>query len=276
MTTVARLKSLSKHAVDKTLRKLGWSLSKRRIDGLFGKYVFYADRSSWLQASMLASEYEPETREMLRKTLRPGMVALDIGAHVGFYAVLMADLVGPGGRVYCIEAHRPNYRILTKNLRANRFSWAEAYNLALSDRTGTATLSLNPINDGGHSLGSFANNPDLVGYDGDKLKETVETTTLDEFVRAKGIERVDFIKIDVEGAETLVFTGASKLLSGPDAPAICAEVGDKAQEQFGKTERDLREQLYAYGYRSFFIGPELVEFGRETPVEGLPNIYFRK
>jgi FkbM family methyltransferase len=60
------------------------------------------------------------------------MVALDIGAHVGFYGVFMAHLVGRSGRVYCFQPHRRNYRLLRRNLRANRFHWAEVYNLALS------------------------------------------------------------------------------------------------------------------------------------------------
>ena len=276
MTPVASLESQLKRAVKKGLGFLGWSPSMMKREGLFGKYSFYADKSKMVQAMMLSTDYEPETQGLLRRTLRPGMVVLDIGAHIGFYSILVADLVGPSGRVYCFEAYRPNYRTLTRNLRANHFGWAEPYNLALSDRTGTATLSLNPINDGGHSLGSMANNPNLIGWDWTKLRKTVPTTTIDEFIREKGIGRVDFIKIDVEGAETLVFSGASKLLSRPEAPAICCEVGNKAQEQFGKTEGDLRDQLYAHKYRSFFIGPELIEFGRETPVEGLPNIYFRK
>jgi FkbM family methyltransferase len=266
-----------RRALKKVLfRAFGWPPLETRKD-LFGKYQFKVDISKPIQRSMwLDDGYEAETQALIRKTLKPGMVVLDIGSHVGFYTILMAEAVGEGGRVYCFEAHKPNYDLLAENVRINRLDQVETRHVALSDKTGTVVLNLNPVNDGGHSLGDFTNNPDLAGWDRGGLKEVVPSTTLDGFVAANKVGKIGFIKIDVEGAETLVFAGASGVLSRPDAPSICCEVGDKAQEQFGKTERDVREQLYSYEYRSFFIGPELVEFGPETAVTDMQNIFFRK
>jgi FkbM family methyltransferase len=166
--------------------------------------------------------------------------------------------------------------VLRANLERNRLGWVRPHPVALSDRRGTAVLNLNPVNDGGHSLGDFTDNPDLQGWDRERLKAEVETDTLDDVVQREAIGTPHLIKIDVEGAETLVFAGGQRTLSGGQAPMIVCEVGDAAQRQFGKTERQLREQLYAHGYRSYLIARRLREFGPETPVAGLPNVLFAK
>lgn len=246
---------------------------------LFGKYKLKMDLSAgYLQTQLylFPDSYELETQKTLRRLIEPGMTVFDIGANSGFLTVLMAELVGPEGVVHSFEPYQPNFSLLAQNIEMNRLTWVEAHAVALSDKQGSAVLSLNPINDGGHSLGDFTNNPDLEGWDREKLKVTVETTTLDRFVEANTVDRIDFIKIDVEGAEGLVFSGGREVLSGGDAPMIVCEVGDKAQNQFGKTEKDLRELLYSFGYRSYLMRDGLVEFGPETAVRGLENIFFQK
>lgn len=246
--------------------------------GISGKYEFAVDLSQGsLQKELYLApdSYEIATQRIIARLLEPGMTVMDVGANVGFFSVLMADAVGKTGRVSAFEPYEPHYRMLKRNLETNSLDWAEAFCLALSDRAGSATLSLNPINDGGHSLGDFTRNP-AVRWDSSKFAATVQTDTIDAFLDARGVRSVDLIKIDVEGAETLVFSGASRLLAAPDAPILICEVGDEAQMQFGKTERELREQLYSFGYRSYFIEPDVAEFGIETRVEGLPNILFSK
>jgi hypothetical protein len=76
---------------------------------------------------------------------------------------------------------------------------------------------------------------------------------LDSFLSTQGIAHVDLIKIDVEGAEALVFAGARKLLARPDAPRIVCEVAEINQAYFGLTEKGLRKTLYDLGYRSFWV-----------------------
>ena len=82
------------------------------------------------------------------------------------------------------------------------------------------------------------------------------------------------LKIDVEGAESLVFAGAHNLLSRADAPLIVCEVGDPAQRLVGTTELDLRKALYGYDYASYWLDGR--KFGPETAVKGLQNIAFAK
>jgi FkbM family methyltransferase len=261
--------------------KMTNALSSQEIIRLFGRYRFRIDLSmGCLQRELFlgAENYETDTQLALRRLLKPGATAFDIGAQVGFFTVLLADLVGPGGLVFSFEPYPPNRRMLHSNINSNRLHWVTCLPFACSDKEGTAVLSINPINDGGHSLGDFKDNPDIAGRPADTLvKVPVKTTTLDTVARMHRIRRIDLLKVDVEGAETLVFAGASHILSRADAPVLICEVGDKAQRQFGKTEKDLRRLLYGYGYRSYFITDgRFTKFDITTPVRGLPNILFTK
>src|SRR5262249_28882977 len=120
---------------------------------LFGHYRFTMDLSlGYLQKIFyLKSDiYELETQTALRKIVRPGMTVFDIGANTGYFSVFLADLVGPQGRVYSFEPFPANFRWLQENIKANRLDQVQCFPLALSDRRGTAVLTANPINDGGH------------------------------------------------------------------------------------------------------------------------------
>jgi FkbM family methyltransferase len=178
--------------------------------------------------------------------------------------------------VYSFEPCERSFQLLKENVSINNLYWVEVYRLALSDKIGKAILHLDPINDGGHSLLDLSNDPDLQGWDTKELIEVVETTTLDNFIKEKGIRNIDFIKLDVEGAETLVLEGAKNTLSSGKVSKIICETGTEAQKLMGKTEKDLRNMFYSYNFRSYFISETLTEFGPETSVERLPNILYTR
>jgi FkbM family methyltransferase len=247
-------------------------------EALFGHYRFHMDLSlGWLQKIYFLKPdvYEWETQEALRRWVRPGMTVLDIGAHIGYMTLLLADLVGPQGRVYAFEPASRIFSLLKTNVESNHLTQVRLFQMALLDRATTVPLYINPVNDGNNSLGSMKDNPDFVGVNPEDHQEKVSTDTLDHFLQSRGIRHVDLIKIDVEGAEPLVFGGARELLSRPDAPPIICEVGDINQPYFGQREEDLRKLLYSLGYRSFWI-ENFREFGPETPVHGLRNVLFSK
>lgn len=250
------------------------------IPDLHGKFRFKIDLSSGsLQRKhflFFARDYELPTQNYLKRTIKPGMTVLDIGAHTGFFTLLLADLVGNKGKVYSFEPCRRHVQLLRENVSMNNLHWVDINPLALSDKAGKAVLHLNPVNDGGHSLGDLSGSPDLLGRDAEELSEIVETATLDDFVKKKNIQNIDFIKLDVEGAETLVLEGARGTLSSGKVSKIICETGTEAQKQIGKTEKDLRNVFYSYNFRSYFIGETLTEFGPETAVERLPNILYAR
>jgi FkbM family methyltransferase len=246
---------------------------------LFGKYRFEMDLSlGFLQKVyfLKPTDYEPETMAAIRTWVKPGMTVLDIGAHTGFVTLYLADQVGETGHVLGFEPSPDNFRLLEKNVRSNSLPQVRLFPLALSDRSGTAALTRNPINDGGHSIGNQHQNPDMAGWDLEELKIQVPTRSLDDWLAEQDVDHVDFIKIDVEGAEGLVFAGARELLSSPRAPFIICEVADAAQRSVGQTEASLRQILYDYDYRSYWLRKGCPELRRKDSVKGLHNLLFRK
>ena len=144
---------------------------------------------------------EPGVRAVLQARLHPGSTAVDIGANIGVHALTMAKTVGPGGRVICFEPLAHIASTLERTLRLNGFGErSQVICSAAADSAGEATLhrapnspisSLYPIPENCASL-------------------TVRTIALDDHF-APG-ERVDLVKIDVEGAEPLVYKGMSRVL----------------------------------------------------------------
>ena len=146
----------------------------------------------------------------LRQVVAEDAVCIDAGANIGLYS-LGLSLLTPKGRVYAFEPSPGATRWLDQNLAANRATNVETFGSALGDRVGTAQLHDVPW----FLAGSFTTeegaylNSEAVGS---TLVE-VPTTTIDAFVEEAGIDRVDVIKIDVEGAEMAVLEGSARTLA---------------------------------------------------------------
>lgn len=138
--------------------------------------------------------YEPAMTAYAKRSIKPGMIVVDVGAHIGYYTTLMSRLVGPSGRVIAFEPEPENYRIL--RLNTDGLGNVGAYPFAVSDEAGSASLYLNPRNSGDHRLCR------VEGW------ERVETTaiTLDGFQELAGCA-VGFLKIDAQGSETRILRG---------------------------------------------------------------------
>lgn len=142
--------------------------------------------------------YERQKQQELARSLRPGMVALDIGANVGFYTLLSSVLVGPQGRVYAFEPVPRNLEYLRRHVNLNRLENVEILSLALGETSGEAWFD------------------DTLGDSQGKLSSTgrlrVQVATLDDLVVSGRVQPPDVLKIDVEGAEAAVLRGALQLL----------------------------------------------------------------
>nr|CAD62205.1 Ata11 protein [Saccharothrix mutabilis subsp. capreolus] len=156
--------------------------------------------------------WEPGTVELMRRMVTPGSLVFDVGAHVGYYTTLLADLVGPTGRVHAFEPHPGNFQAMRGNTEA--LPNVTITNTAVADGAGARPLHFSG-NTGRHSL--FRT--EFTGEAGRAVE--VPTTTLSEYWERLGRPRVDLIKVDVEGAEPLVIAGARELLAAnPDVLVI--------------------------------------------------------
>jgi FkbM family methyltransferase len=182
-------------------------------------------------------EFSEGEVEMFRSILRPGDVALDIGANLGAHTIAMARLVGPTGFVFAFEPQRILFNILCGNIALNELTNAKAYPLALGRAAGG--IRVVPIDySASNNFGGVA----LGGTEGDG----VAVATLDQF----GLPKARFIKIDVEGMELEVLLGAKAVLAR-DRPILYVE-NDRVEQS-----EELVAQLIADGYRMWWHLPPL-------------------
>ena len=189
---------------------------------------------------------------MLRPALPQDGVVLDVGAHAGQFAKLFAGLV-PQGRVYAFEPGSYARSILTRVVRWRRLANVEIVASGLGDAPGQARLTMPIKRSGAYGFGlSHLGGADRAGP---MRTETVEIGTIDAFVRARALRRVDFIKADVEGWEGRMLAGAQETLER-FRPALMLELigshlaraGDRLETVWGMLERS--------GYRPYLVGAE--------------------
>jgi len=146
---------------------------------------------------------EPRERRFLQAQVEPGMVIFDVGANLGFYTLLLAGRVGPQGRIHAFEPDPLSCEIL-KSRAAGR-SNIEINQTAVGDHAGTITLYTNRSNRADNRVHDSL---------GGETAESVDVplTTLDDYCAARGIDRIDAVKMDIQGAEVAALTGFRKEL----------------------------------------------------------------
>ncbi len=152
-----------------------------------------------------AGHYEPDTMQLMAKLIQRDSVCLDIGANLGVMTVAISTLA-PQGQIYAFEALPQIYAHLQQNLSVNRVSNAVALNLAVYDKIGT--LSFDYVAE--FAGGSFASETGV--HDHRSQRTEVACVTLDEWVTQQKLSRLDFVKMDIEGAEVRALAGAQQTL----------------------------------------------------------------
>jgi FkbM family methyltransferase len=185
------------------------------LDTLHG--TFWLDATDekltpWIRSH---ATWEADVVRLLERTLRPGMVVVDVGANVGLHAVLAAQLVAPGGTVYAVEPQAWTAKLLSANAWRHGCGNLVVLPVAAGERSGTAALAVPPEGRSGAGL---------VPSGGDGAEVAVEP--LDDLVP----ERVALLKIDVEGAETAVLAGARALISRSPGLVAVVEFRPRASE----------------------------------------------
>jgi FkbM family methyltransferase len=187
---------------------------------------------------ILAGDYEAHLVPVFERFCRPGMTVVDVGANLGLYTLLASKLVGPAGRVVAIEPSSENCRLILLSVDTNRAENVELLPLALDRGRGWSNLS-----------GHFGSNGGLVSGDASSLasgwSEIVPTFALDDLVQGP----VDFLKIDVEGAEGRVVAGAQRILETL-RPVVATELSlEMLPRVSGISGEDYLEGFEALGYR---------------------------
>lgn len=163
-----------------------------RVFGNHNMYVdhFNYDMAPWL---MLDGLWEMWVAMAVGRAIQPGWTCIDAGAWCGFYSLMMADLVGPSGKVIAYEPNEKHANLCRRSFKANGFSWAELRQAAVSNEAGTAKFLLT---DGG----------------GSRLESEGDVTVSTETIDSLAIGRVDLIKMDIEGGEYKAWKGMQETI----------------------------------------------------------------
>ena len=189
--------------------------------------------------------WNPIEYAAFRAAVTPGMVALDIGANVGAYTVLLAQWVEKAGRVYAFEPSGPAFRGLVRHLSLNdQDDVVRPLAVAVSDREGSGTLIVAPT----------AGESRLTGDLGQGSGVTVAVTTIDIFCAREGVQP-SFIKVDVEGEELAVLRGARETIRmAGNRLALFVELHPSIWTLNGTSRGEIEAELDRQGLRMEPLG----------------------
>jgi FkbM family methyltransferase len=213
--------------LDVTMKGLGFRLRLYRND-LLSKALYFG-------------EYEPNELNFLAKFLQQGDTFIDVGANLGLFSILAGSKVKSSGRVYGFEPSVENFKRLKENISLNRLTNIRCFCLGISDKS--ESKMLHHFNAGHGALSSYSNQ----GREDYSHVET-RTISLATFVRDEKINKIDAIKIDVEGWELPVLIGAEEILVQGDAPLLMIEFNDLNARNAGFSCQEIFDRLVDYGY----------------------------
>ena len=212
---------------------------------------------------IVMTKHEEEIIGLFRP--KEGDTVVDIGAHMGRYTITSSKSVGASGKVIAVEAHPYNFRILQHNLRLNKLTNVSPLNWAVYSKKERLKLYL-PDEDLGYTMHhSLMTNYLTTKYSKEIERRylEVEADTLDNLLKSRGINRVDWIKIDVEGAEYEVLKGAKEILSANNHISILVEVHGK--DTYSPTIELLRSNNFNIEFEKTYDNGEKHVLARKVP-----------
>jgi FkbM family methyltransferase len=196
--------------------------------------------------------HEQDVEKFISGFLQSGDTVLDVGAQIGMFTAIAAQLIGPEGQLYAFEPDEKNHRDLQGTRERNHLDNVTIINAGLSDSVGEATFhrpdgAWGSFMDGGMGDGAsitrdFFKNTTIKTF-------TIQTQTIDHVVREKGLKRLDLIKIDVDGPEVTILRGASETLATLK-PAVMVEAS-RFYEEHGASVGELFSILLSHGYQIY-------------------------
>ncbi len=217
------------------------------------------DDPFWFRFELLTNRHEQETTAQFQRFVKPGMVVLDIGAHVGYYTRLSAELVGKTGRVVAVEPHPRTFEVLqrnTKNLRnvtlvqtavAEEESTAELYDYLMMSASGSLHYDETLLETQRAGVGSSDVAP-RIKEEFPVEKFTVRTVRIDDLLREQGIQQIDFVKMDIEGAEISALRGMRNTIERSTNLILVMEYNPQALQAFNLEPLEALNEIVSMGF----------------------------
>ena len=199
--------------------------------------------------------HDPVQTSLIKKYVKSGNVVIDVGAHIGYYTLLFANLVKDKGHVWAFEPSGENFKLLKKNIEVNGCQNVTLINKAVSNNSGLTKLYLSKTSQADHKT-----------YDAGDPRSFIEVSavSLDDYFREfKG--KVDFVKIDVQGSETKVISGMEKIMSKNSKIKILTEFWPFGISKAGAIPRNYLKLLSQYNFKLIDINEYTEKIQRLSP-----------
>lgn len=190
--------------------------------------------------------YEAFATDLSKKLIKRNGIVIDIGANIGYYSLIFANVVGEKGKVYAFEPDSTNYALLVKNVCTNRLTNVITEQRAVADENGRIRLYHCLINKGMHRIFRSENDWDST---------EIEAIRLDDYFQS-GSRKINFIKIDIEGAEPAALSGMEQVLNASPDVKILTEFHPLALRESGFEPREYLDILEKHGFRFYVIDEE--------------------
>lgn len=204
-------------------------------------HLFWLNTMSYVDQCIIRNGiFEDKSTEAINLLVKPGDIVLDIGANIGYYSVLLSNLVGKNGKVICFEPTKYFRTVLKRNVEENNLNNVEIVNIGLSNKRQTLNIHISESTATLHSPGG----------ESPQNSECINLVPLDEFIIEHNLPRIDFIKIDIDGHEPLFFEGAWSTIDKFD-PIILLEISHSHYLEAGYTAWDFYEMLKRKQYKIY-------------------------
>jgi len=179
-------------------------------------------------------KYYEEELNKVQNYIRIGDAVIDVGGNLGFYTLILSELVGVKGKVFTFEPSPENFKKLNRTISINNLYNVDSYNVGLGEEEKKAILYYDSHQTGVSTI--------VHKTSSDAITEEIKLTTLDKFSK-KLKQKISFIKIDTEGYESRVLLGGKEVLL-KDKPVICIELGGEYFESSLLALKILKELNY--------------------------------
>ncbi len=207
-----------------------------------GQKIFL-DKEDSLMLSIKNKEHESVEIKCLKQIIKKGDNILDLGANIGVYTLIFAKLVGKSGHVFAFEPEPSNFELLSKNVKENNHENVTLVQKAVSDKNGKVDLYVSKRNLASHRI-----------FDSEEKRKSMEidVITLDTYFE-KFKKPINFIKMDVEGAEGATLLGASKIINNSKDLVIMMEYFPKWIKKYGMNPEEILKSLIDKNFKLFHI-----------------------
>ncbi len=246
-----------------------WEGSERVWNEIAKNYLTNHEYCSTIACGQKIFSFNTEKSEqtLVRNLIQPGMTVFDIGANIGDYSILFSKLVGKSGKVYAFEPTLTTFSKLNERIEKYQCKNVSLFQIAIFSQEGQVEINEFPEDySGWNSIGK----PKMLDPQQNYEKyveiirtESVKSLTIDSFCRNNGIEKIDYLKIDVEGAESHVLLGANELLKEKKIRFIQFEISENMLKGLNLQAKDVFDILINNGYECHQIQDD-GEIGKEV------------